>query len=138
LHHRSNVQRVEGLAALVEVAGFRQTDADSRKPNNASTLPIAITFPVLYGAIALFACYGHAIAADAWMDAQRGLGAFFFLVVACAVAMTVFNDLGAIAARNDAAHGARLGCRRRRSRRVCTAHLETVGRQVYLGDTGRR
>jgi hypothetical protein len=75
--------------------------------HSADALDGKITFAALYGGIAAFAFYGHAIAADAWFDRQRFLAVVFFLIAACAVTMTVFNDLGAIATRNDALAGIR-------------------------------
>ncbi len=75
--------------------------------HSADALADRITFAALYGGIAAFAFYGHALAADAWFDRQRFLGIVFFLIAACAVSMTVFNDLGAIATRNDALASAR-------------------------------
>src|SRR5262245_15055653 len=75
--------------------------------HSADALASRITFAALYGGIAAFAFYGHGIAADAWFDRHYFLGAMFFVVAGCAVVMTVFNDLGAIASRNDAMVGAR-------------------------------
>ncbi|MGE0852846.1 MAG: hypothetical protein AB7O44_24995 [Hyphomicrobiaceae bacterium] len=75
--------------------------------HSADALDGKITFAALYGGIAAFAVYGHALAADAWFDRQRVLAVVFFLIAACAVTMTVFNDLGAIATRNDALAGTR-------------------------------
>jgi hypothetical protein len=39
------------------------------------------------------------------------MGAAFFVMAACAVVMTVFNDLGAIATRNDTMAGKRLAAK---------------------------